>query len=104
MTPKIYRSTFLATDIPECNVYEHVLPQADKDAHPEDAPLFVDAETGLTLNRGELRLKTLELAHGLKEILHEQYGGPKLQRGDTVLVFRCMISPLSSLCLGRADI
>ena len=90
MAPRIYTSRFPPTERPEQSVYSYVLPSAEDDPHLAKKPQFIDAATGLVLTRGELRTKTLEFAYGLRNVLHARYGGPRLGRGDTILVFRCV--------------
>lgn len=86
MAPKIYKSSLPTLNIPDVSVYSFLFPKEDK--FPESAPAFVDPDTGVTLTRGALRTKTRELAHGLRDTLHAKLGGPRLERGDVVLVYR----------------
>ncbi|KAL5527262.1 hypothetical protein ACEPAG_6053 [Sanghuangporus baumii] len=85
MSPKIYKSILPPVEIPDVSVYSYLFPRVDK--YPENSPAFIDPDTGVTLTRGELRAKSRELAHGLRNTLHAKFGGPKLARGDVVLVF-----------------
>nr|AIZ77406.1 4-coumarate:CoA ligase [Inonotus obliquus] len=85
MSTRIYKSVHPKIDIPDCSVFSHLFPKVDK--FPESTAAFIDSDTGLVLTRGDLRTKSLELAHGLRFTLNTNFGGPKLVRGDTVLVF-----------------
>lgn len=84
--PRIYPSLVPPVKINECSVFTLVFP---KDYPYENhTPAFVDAETKFVLTLGDLRKKCLELAWGVRSVLHSEYGGPQLKRGDTVLFFR----------------
>lgn len=58
----------------------------DRFPHASDEPAFIDAATGKTVTRGELKTLSLALAYGLTCKL-ERLGGPKLLPGSTVLIF-----------------
>lgn len=81
---KIYKSQFPSIDLVERSIYTHILPEADP--YPLSTPAFIDAESGSIITRADLRRLSLELAWGLRNEL-VSFGGPKLVRGDTVLVF-----------------
>ncbi|THH08651.1 hypothetical protein EW145_g2566 [Phellinidium pouzarii] len=85
MAPKIYTSSIPPFEVAEHSIYSHIFPK--NDPFPGDTAAFIDADTGNTLTRAVLRRITLELAWGLKHVLHANFRGPALARGDTVLVF-----------------
>ena len=81
---KIYKSSFPSIHIPDCSIYTHVFGTTDN--FPANTPAFVDAATGTTISRADLRRLTLELGWGLRNELSKR-GGPALTRGDTIMVF-----------------
>ena len=89
MAPRIYPSPLPPTEIPERSIFTQVFSKSDRIA--SDFPAFIDASTGTVLTRGTLYTKSLELGFGFRNVLSATYGGPKLKRGDTVLVFRHVI-------------
>ncbi|KAH8113275.1 AMP binding protein [Phellopilus nigrolimitatus] len=82
---KIYSSSIPPVEIVERSVYTHLFPKDDPISG--DHPAFIDAQTGLTLTRAGLRRASFELGFGLRNVLHASLGGPRLARGDTVLMF-----------------
>ena len=83
-TMKIYPSSVPPVNVYECSLYNHVFP--DNDPYPPSALAFVDADTGRSVTRRELRQLTLEFAYGLRNELATK-GGPALARDDTVMIF-----------------
>ncbi|KAI5124907.1 hypothetical protein M0805_007335 [Coniferiporia weirii] len=85
MAPTVYTSNIPPINVVECSVYTHLFPKVDP--YSGDSPAFIDADTGVTLTRTDLRRTTRELAWSLRHALHARFGGPALVRGDTILVF-----------------
>ena len=81
---KTYNSNLPVVPIPDQSIYSFLFPEDDP--HPSESPSFIDAITGFTLTRGDLRRLTLELAWGYCNEL-ARLGGPSLKRGDTILIF-----------------
>lgn len=77
----ITKSIHSDADIPQCSLFDFLLPQSFNDLHKT---AFVDATTGIQLTYSQLRAKSLELAFGLRKFLN-------INKNDTVLI----ISPNS---------
>lgn len=54
---------------------------------PASSPAFIDADTGTTLSRGQLKHLSLSLAHGLRTHLFLPAPHQTLKRGDTILIY-----------------
>jgi 4-coumarate--CoA ligase len=52
--------------------------------HDSSLPAYIEAPTGHTLTRADVRKLTLELAHGLRAAMPH---GERASRGDTVMIF-----------------
>src|SRR5579863_6874945 len=52
--------------------------------HDPNIPAFIDAATGRTLSRSDLRNLSLEFAHGIRTRLPQ---GSRLFKGDTAMIF-----------------
>ncbi|KIM28441.1 hypothetical protein M408DRAFT_329499 [Serendipita vermifera MAFF 305830] len=85
--PVIYKSTFPDVEIPRRSIFTHLLPT--NSPYADSLPAFIDAPTGKSVTRGELRDHALRFAYGLtgdKQVLASR-GGPQLARGDVVAIF-----------------
>jgi len=54
---------------------------------PLTTPAFIDASTGRSITRAELKAASLSLGGGLRNAFANKLGGVELTRGDTVLIF-----------------
>ena len=90
----IYKSTFPDVEIPRRSIFTHLLPV--NGPYPDSLPAFIDAPTGKSITRGELRTNALRFAAGLtgdKQVLAAR-GGPQIARGDVLAIFRLVCTPL----------
>ncbi|TIB32824.1 hypothetical protein E3P84_02411 [Wallemia ichthyophaga] len=81
MSTGIIKSIHSDVDIPQCSLFDFLLPPSTDHLHKI---AFVEATTGIKLTYAQLRAKSLELAYGLRKFLN-------IERKDTVLI----ISPNS---------
>lgn len=81
---KVYTSNLPRMIVPERSIFTHLFP--DKEPYPGSTPAFIDAETGRTVTREQLRTLSLQLGWSMRNNL-QKLGGPLLKRGDTVMVF-----------------
>jgi acyl-CoA synthetase (AMP-forming)/AMP-acid ligase II len=97
-TPRIYRSTIPSIPVNDGSVYtllfQDVPPVKAEGfyAYPTDRAAFIDAATGDSVSRGELKELTLKLGYGLRNhaVLPSVSGGANrraLSRGDVVMIF-----------------
>jgi len=77
--PHIYTSPHPPVTLAEESVFSYIFPEQPK--FPEESLAFIDAVSGRSFTRGQLRDNALRLGWGLKNKLG-------LKRGDTVMVFR----------------
>lgn len=79
MTETIYSSDEPELALPQKSIFT-VLFHDLFDAYPPSNPAFIDAASGETLSRADVKDLSLRFARGLKEV--------GIQQGDTILVFR----------------
>ncbi|KAK1232165.1 hypothetical protein PQX77_004713 [Marasmius sp. AFHP31] len=85
MSPRIYTSPTPSVPIPSCSIATLLFtsqpgqPSSYVGRYPGHFPAFVDAKTGVTLTRAQVKSLAFQFGHGLKTI------GAK--RGDTVLMY-----------------
>lgn len=80
MTPaRIYKSSYPDYVIPRESVFTKLFPSESR--FDESLPAFVEATTGRTLSRGDVRDLSLRLGYGARNLL-------KTKRGDTIMIFR----------------
>ncbi|CAE6398074.1 unnamed protein product [Rhizoctonia solani] len=86
----IYKSAYPDCIIPRESVFSKLFPK--KPEFDEDLPAFIDAVTGRTLSRGDVKDLSLRLAYGLQKTLG-------IQRGDTIMIFspNSLIWPVAML-------
>ncbi|KAI0079315.1 AMP binding protein [Panus rudis PR-1116 ss-1] len=60
--------------------------QTTFDRHPSSAAAFIEASTGRSVSRGELKQLCLSFAHGIRDYF-PKVGGVPLKRGDTLMIF-----------------
>lgn len=85
MAPKIYRSPYPDVSLSNCSVFSHLFYRKDASRvgeHPASDVAYVDAPTGTSLTRGQVRSFSLQLARSLRT-------HPALQarRGQTVMIY-----------------
>ncbi|KAG8738133.1 hypothetical protein FRC10_007255 [Ceratobasidium sp. 414] len=87
---RIYKSSFPDYIIPRQSVFSKLFPK--EPWYDESLPAFIDAASGRTLSRGDVRDLSLRLAHGLRNVL-------ETKRGDTVMIFspNSLIWPVAML-------
>ncbi|KIK11934.1 hypothetical protein PISMIDRAFT_19122 [Pisolithus microcarpus 441] len=94
MSEQVFRSSLPPVPLPRRSVFTHLLGTSPHTPHlvggfPASSPAFIDAATGVTISRGQLRSLTLQLAHSLirlPEPLQQRGNGATTTR-PTVLVF-----------------
>ncbi|KIJ36336.1 hypothetical protein M422DRAFT_34299 [Sphaerobolus stellatus SS14] len=74
--PRIYRSTNPYIPIPERSIFTQVF----SNNYDSSLPAYIDAPTGFTLTRGDVRKLSLEFGWGLRNILGQR-------RGDIMAIF-----------------
>lgn len=83
MAPKTYFSPFPSVPIVSRSIFTHIFSDSSTLGGLEPSlPAFIDAPTGTTLTRGELKHLALSLGHGLQNIPEIP-----LTRGDTILIY-----------------
>ena len=85
MAPRIYKSSLPSVPIVSRSVYTHLF---DPDLVPGSAPAFIDAVSGTTVTRADLKRLTLAFGYSIRN--HTRIAA---KRGDTVLIYS-----LNSLC------
>ncbi|KIK15852.1 hypothetical protein PISMIDRAFT_16239 [Pisolithus microcarpus 441] len=94
MSEQVFRSSLPPVPLPRRSVFTHLLGTSPHIPHlvggfSASSPAFIDAVTGVTISRGQLRSLTLQLAHSLinlPEPLQHRGNGATTTR-PTVLVF-----------------
>lgn len=84
MAPKIYKSPLVPPPLANHSVFTHLfsLKGNTVGGYPSSAPAFIDAATGTTLTRGQLRQFALSLAYGIKK-----HPNTAVKRGETILIY-----------------
>ncbi|KIL68813.1 hypothetical protein M378DRAFT_70443 [Amanita muscaria Koide BX008] len=85
MPPKIYSSPVPSLPIVESSLYSHLFASAHPNLvgpFPASAPAFLDAASGTTVTRADLKRLTLAFGYGL--LNHPQTAA---KRGETILIF-----------------
>ncbi|KAG8738132.1 hypothetical protein FRC10_007254 [Ceratobasidium sp. 414] len=80
-TPRIYKSAYPDYVVPRQSVFSKLFPS--EPWYQESLPAFIDAASGRTLSRGDVRDLSLRVGYGVRNSL-------KTKRGDTIMVFRCV--------------
>ncbi|KLO18616.1 AMP binding protein [Schizopora paradoxa] len=81
---RIHTSHFEPMHVPEVSLFTHLFP--DVDPFPGDTPAFIDADTGRTVTRQQLREGSMQLGWSMRNNL-VKLGGVPLKKGDTVMIF-----------------
>ena len=87
MAPKIYTSPLTPSPLTHRSVFTQLFASSspnDVGGYPSTTPAFIDAATGTTLTRGQLKHLALSFAHGLRT---HPATWPHAKRGDTVMVY-----------------
>jgi 4-coumarate--CoA ligase len=85
MPAQIYTSPYPPVKLVSQSLYTFLFSDTTFASAAND-PAFIDAETGETVTRADVKRLTLEFAYGARNHLHKM-GGPKLQRGSIILIF-----------------
>lgn len=93
MAPMIHDSSLPSVPLVERSVYTHLFASSDPDPNfvgqfPGSAPAFIDAVSGTTITRADLKRLTLAFGYGIRNHPHIA-----AKRGDTVLIYS-----VNSLC------
>ncbi|KAH9485035.1 4-coumarate--CoA ligase-like 7 [Psilocybe cubensis] len=85
MAPKIYTSPYPSQPLYNHSVFSHLFFSDPKypnkvGGYPGSSPAFIDAPTGTSISRSQLKNFALSLAYGIKKTF-------SAKRGDTILVF-----------------
>ncbi|KAI0090784.1 hypothetical protein BDY19DRAFT_887434 [Irpex rosettiformis] len=81
----IYTSPYPSVEIRNESVFTHQFRTRFND-FPSDKAAFIDAATGFTITRGQLKDYGLSLGWGLRQEL-PRLGGVQLSRGDVMMIF-----------------
>ncbi|KJA28962.1 hypothetical protein HYPSUDRAFT_33429 [Hypholoma sublateritium FD-334 SS-4] len=89
MAPTIYTSPLTPPPLPHRSVFTHLFASTtsspnDVGGYPSATPAFIDAASGTTLTRGQLKHLALSFAHGLRS---HPATRSHAKRGDTVMVY-----------------
>ncbi|KAI0687441.1 AMP binding protein [Cytidiella melzeri] len=82
---QIYTSPYPPVSIRNESLFTHQFRTKFND-YPHNHPAFIDASTGFTITRAQLRDLGLSMAWGLRNQL-SKLGGVQLHRGDVVMIF-----------------
>jgi hypothetical protein len=83
MAPKIYRSPYPNIPVPDRSVFTHLFHSGEPNlvgGFPASSTAYVDAPTGTTLSRAQVKSFALQLAHSLRSAY-------QVRRGDVALVY-----------------
>jgi 4-coumarate--CoA ligase len=87
MAPRVHNPSLPSVPIVERSVYTHLFASSDPDPNlvgefPGSAPAFIDAASGTTITRADLKRLTLAFGYGIRNHPHIA-----AKRGDTVLIY-----------------
>lgn len=93
MAPQIYNSPYPSVPVVERSVYTHLFAADGDDPNlvgqfPGSTPAFIDAVSGSTITRADLKRLTLAFGYGIRN--HPRTAA---KRGDTILIYSA-----NSLC------
>ena len=83
----IYRSPIPDVAIPDESLFTFVFEGTVDREIPSTTLAFIDAPTGRSITRSELKTACLSLGWGLRNIFAKKLGGVGITRGDTVMIF-----------------
>ncbi|KIM40250.1 hypothetical protein M413DRAFT_175243 [Hebeloma cylindrosporum] len=78
---KIYTSPLECPPIPNTSVFTHLFSSTN---YPSSAPAFIDAATGTSLTRGQIKHLALSFGYGVR---NHPTTSASAKRGDTVLIY-----------------
>ncbi|KAJ7099936.1 AMP binding protein [Mycena belliarum] len=87
MSPTIYASSYPSIPLPQTSIFTRLFASqgpGDVGGFPGTATAFIDAASGSSITRAELRHLSLSFAHGLRT---HPATRPLAKRGDTVLIY-----------------
>ena len=85
MAPIIYTSPFPSIPLPAHSIFTHLFSSVgpnDINGFNASLPAFIDATTGTTITRGQLKKLALALGYGL-----QKHPALSAKRGDTVMIY-----------------
>ena len=91
MAPRVYKSSLPSVPIVARSVYTHLFSSQESNHNsdtnlvgqfPGSTPAFIDAISGTTITRADLKRLTLAFGYGIRN--HPQIA---VKRGDTVLIY-----------------
>jgi len=83
----IYRSSIPDVTIPNESLFTFIFEGKVAREIPPTTPAFIDAPTGRSITRAELKTACLSLGWGLRNVFANKLGGVEITRGDTLLIF-----------------
>ena len=83
----VYRSPIPEITIPDESLFTFVFEGKVDREIPGTTPAFIDAPTGRSITRAELKTACLSLGWGLRNVFANKLGGVEITRGDTVAIF-----------------
>jgi acyl-CoA synthetase (AMP-forming)/AMP-acid ligase II len=83
----IYRSHIADFSTPDESLFTFLFEGKVDREIPGATPAFIDAPTGRTVTRSELKAACLSLGWGLRNTFANKLGGVELTRGDVVMIF-----------------
>ena len=83
----IYRSPIPDVAIPDESLFTFIFEGKVDREIPATTPAFIDAPTGRSITRAQLKAACLSLGWGLRNVFANKLGGVEIARGDTVLIF-----------------
>lgn len=86
MAPKIYTSSFSAVPVHDRSLFTHLFSTSknpsDIGGLPGSSPAFIDALTGTTITRAQLKTLAFSFGYGIR-----QHKITNAKRGDTILIY-----------------
>jgi len=83
----IYRSPVPNVAVPNESLFTFIFEGKVDREIPGSTRAFIDAPTGRTITRAELKAACLSLGWGLRNVFANKLGGVEITRGDTVMIF-----------------
>ena len=83
----IHRSPIPDVAIPDESLFTFLFEGKVDREIPGTTPAFIDAPTGRSITRSELKIASLSLGWGLRNVFVKKLGGVEITRGDTVMIF-----------------
>ena len=83
----IYRSPVPNVAVPNESLFTFIFEGKVDREIPGSTRAFIDAPTGRTITRAELKAACLSLGWGLRNVFANKLGGVEITRGDAVMIF-----------------